>query len=583
MSADAVIRVEAVSKAYNLYAHPKDMLKDLILGGQRHDVFWALRNVSFDVLAGQRVGIVGANGAGKSTLLKIITGNLQPTSGSVSVHGSISALLSLVPAWKAEQTGLENIRFNLLLRGCSRRQISLLTDEIVDFAELGPFIHQPVKSYSTGMSARLSFAIATSVSPEILIVDEVLGAGDGYFAGKATQRMKELCDRGKAMLFVSHSTSAVQQMCSTAIWMQHGTIRLAGPVESVLRHYEADYRRAEDEQTRAGNREMSEASHPTASQDELSENGRLRFRLVPEDGGRFKTTHFVTSIRVEGLAGTATDVPLELVDDERRAGASLDVTSSEWGRLHERRGRLSRLLSRAHGRRAGGQFLVPLDPGTSCFEITVTIDFESDSDVERLALEYVDLSTGEWRRLTAVDTRLPDGAGPIKFAGRVQVPEVAIVEAVRRRREQEDLPVARVEQVEVLVDDTPRVAVREREPFEVRVAVDFNGTAALADIGLKIMRSDGVYVLWQSSGMTGANLTHPTGRKHASFRFDPNPFGAGEYSISVHVTNGWQYPDNYPYAEVFARTVGATRLVVTRELGDVDFGVVNLRAYVTID
>ncbi|MBU4573227.1 MAG: ABC transporter ATP-binding protein, partial [Desulfarculus sp.] len=276
MSGDKVIEISGLSKAYPLYPRPMDILKEMVLGGVRHDLFWALRDVSFSVRSGQRVGIIGPNGAGKSTLLQIIAGNLLPTSGSVEVNGKISALLSLVPAWNLEQTGIENIRFNLLLQGCSTAQISGLTRDIVDFAELGAFIHQPVKTYSTGMSARLSFAIATAISPEILIVDEVLGVGDGYFAGKAMRRMKEMCDKGKALLFVSHAIAAVRQLCDTAIWLESGGIRLMGPVDYVTAKYDEDMARSDDESVREANIQRVEKSLHFASPDDIPDPEMVR-------------------------------------------------------------------------------------------------------------------------------------------------------------------------------------------------------------------------------------------------------------------------------------------------------------------
>src|SRR5262249_35580867 len=162
-----------LSMAYAVYEKPSDALKERLLGGKRHDLFWALRDVSFRVHERQRVGIIGPNGAGKSTLLQIITGILKPTAGRVRVNGEISALLSLTPSWNVDENGVENIRFNLLLRGCPSPRIPVLTEEIVEFTELGPFIYQPVRTYSSGMSSRLAFGIATAISPEVLVIDEV--------------------------------------------------------------------------------------------------------------------------------------------------------------------------------------------------------------------------------------------------------------------------------------------------------------------------------------------------------------------------------------------------------------------------
>ena len=286
-----VISVDDLSKAYPIYRKPMDMFLEILTRKTRHELFWALHDVSFSVQAGQRVGIIGPNGAGKSTLLQIIAGNLQPTSGTVDVNGSISALLSLVPAWNVEETGVENIRFNLLLRGCDKSKIAALTDEIIDFAELGQFIYQPVKTYSSGMSSRLSFAIGTAISPEILVVDEVLGAGDGYFAGKAVRRMKEVCDQGKALLFVSHATAAVRQMCDTAIWIESGGIRLMGPVDYVCTKYDEDMARSDDESVRPANIQRVEKNIHLAAPDEIGASDVVRLRLRSPESANLASIH----------------------------------------------------------------------------------------------------------------------------------------------------------------------------------------------------------------------------------------------------------------------------------------------------
>jgi lipopolysaccharide transport system ATP-binding protein len=572
-----VIRVHDVSKSYELYAKPSDMVRELVLGGIRHDVFWALRNVSFEVQPKQRVGIVGANGAGKSTLLKIIAGNLTPTSGTVDVDGKISALLSLVPAWNLNQTGIENIRFNLLLRGSSRAQIAMLTEEIVDFAELGPFISQPVRTYSSGMSARLSFAIATAISPEILIVDEVLGAGDGYFAAKAANRMRDLCDRGKALLFVSHSTSAVQQMCDRVIWMQNGGIRMDGPAEYVLHQYELDYRKAEDETTRAQHRRDAAVLGSEASIDELSDHRRLRFRIVPATGGRFGTTHFVHRVLVRANGLDPLTVPLE--GGAHDAIAALDLDSSEWGRLHERGGRLGRILARLHGRRPGGQFTLHIDPQAAETAFEIEIDSEADDPRERLHVQVLDPSTAEWTSLDEIGAATN---GSSRFAGKIIHPAADRLPEIRERMRLEALPDVTILGADVIKDSRPATSVKEREDFLIEVRLQFNRRVPLADVGIKLTRADGVYVFWQSSGLVGRNLVDATGPISVRFQFPNHPFGAGEYTVSVTVGNGWDFPANYPYSEVYARDLEACRFRVMPELAALDFGVVNQRASIEI-
>lgn len=224
MEKDSVIRVEGLTKKYNLYARPQDRFIEAV--GLRkktlHSDFYALNGISFDVKRGETVGIVGTNGSGKSTLLKIITGVLKPTEGTVSVDGRISALLELGAGFNQEYTGLENIYLNGRMMGYSRKEMESRIQDIIDFAEIGEFIRQPVKTYSSGMFARLAFAVAINVEPDILIVDEALSVGDLFFQNKCFKKFEELKSKNVTILFVSHDIASVRQMCSRVIWIEKG-------------------------------------------------------------------------------------------------------------------------------------------------------------------------------------------------------------------------------------------------------------------------------------------------------------------------------------------------------------------------
>lgn len=181
-----------------------------------HKEFYALNNVSFEIKKGETVGIIGKNGSGKSTLLKIITGVLTPTSGRVTIHGKISAILELGAGFNPEMTGLENIYLNTSINGMNKAQTDKKIDEIVAFAELGEFIHQPIKTYSSGMKARLAFAVSINVEPDILIVDEALSVGDSTFQRKCFAKMEEIRAKGATILFVSHSEGSIVSLCNRA-------------------------------------------------------------------------------------------------------------------------------------------------------------------------------------------------------------------------------------------------------------------------------------------------------------------------------------------------------------------------------
>jgi homopolymeric O-antigen transport system ATP-binding protein len=236
----SALRVENVSKQYRTYARPGDRLTESLTRGRwrRHKEFWALQNISFEIDKGAIVGIVGPNGCGKSTLLQIIAGTLEPTHGEVWHEGRIAALLELGAGFDPEFTGVENVYMNASLLGLSRRETERLFPQIERFAEIGDFLYQPVKTYSSGMYVRVAFAIAASVEPNILIIDEALAVGDAVFQHRCLGRIKELHERGTTVLFVSHDAAAVRALCSRAILMKAGTIIADGKPTDVLNRYQ---------------------------------------------------------------------------------------------------------------------------------------------------------------------------------------------------------------------------------------------------------------------------------------------------------------------------------------------------------
>ena len=234
------LRVEKVSKQYRIYDRPGDRLKESLTRGllSRHKEFWALRDIDFEIEAGTTVGIIGPNGCGKSTLLQIISGTLAPTHGDVWHEGRIAALLELGAGFDPEFTGVENVFMNASLLGLSRRETEKLFPAIERFAEIGEFLYQPVKTYSSGMYVRLAFAIAASVDPDILIIDEALAVGDAVFQHRCLRRIKELHERGTTVLFVSHDAAAVRALCSRAILLKAGRVVEDGKPNEVLNHYQ---------------------------------------------------------------------------------------------------------------------------------------------------------------------------------------------------------------------------------------------------------------------------------------------------------------------------------------------------------
>jgi lipopolysaccharide transport system ATP-binding protein len=238
MGEEIAISLKNVSKCFKRYSHPVDRLKEVFLAGKsRADEFWALRDINIEIPKGQTVGIVGRNGCGKSTLLQIIAGTLTPSSGDVRVDGRVSALLELGSGFNLEFSGRQNIFFNGRLLGLSQKQIEDRFDDIAAFADIGDFIEQPVKTYSSGMYVRLAFAVAVNVDPEILIVDEALAVGDIVFQHRCMRRMRAMMDSGVTTLFVSHDAGAIKTLCNSAIMIHDGKIHTTGLPNAVLIEY----------------------------------------------------------------------------------------------------------------------------------------------------------------------------------------------------------------------------------------------------------------------------------------------------------------------------------------------------------
>ena len=233
-----------VSMRFNLARERVDNLKEYfvrMLKGKRTaiDEFWALKDVSFTIPKGESFALVGANGSGKSTTLKIISGILTPTKGTALVNGSIAPLIELGAGFDFELTGRENVFLNGAILGFSRKEMQEKYAEIVDFSELGEFIEVPVKNYSSGMVARLGFSCATTVRPEILIVDEILGVGDHHFQEKCSKRMEEMMGAGTTVILVSHSEQDVKRICQKAAWLDHGKLMFVGDSSEAMARYNA--------------------------------------------------------------------------------------------------------------------------------------------------------------------------------------------------------------------------------------------------------------------------------------------------------------------------------------------------------
>jgi len=344
LESSIAVRADRLSKAYRLYDRPSDRLKELLLRRPRHRAFPALSDVSFELPAGAALGVIGENGAGKSTLLKIVAGTTRPTAGSVDRRGIVASILELGMGFHPEFTGRENARMNAALLGLSAAQLRRRMPEIRDFAELGEFFDRPVRTYSSGMALRLAFAVATHVDAEVLIVDEALAVGDGYFQKKSVDRITEFHRRGGTLLFCSHALYYVALLCDRAIWLKEGRVAASGPALPVVRAYEEFLQERERRRTDEG---------LPASADAASEGRRpARFTDIRvHDGSGYPRIEFASGETVAlDLSFESDDTSLAFqirVGADREDGVqafAVDTRSEPWAPLTGRRRYRVRLM-----------------------------------------------------------------------------------------------------------------------------------------------------------------------------------------------------------------------------------------------
>lgn len=237
MSNEFAVLAQHVSKVYRIYDSKGDRLKDLIGLKNAGEDFYAIRDIGFAVKRGEVVGLIGLNGSGKSTLANMIAGVSTPTEGTLSVAGTPS-MIAISSGLNNNLTGIENIDMKGLMIGMTKKEISALKDDIIEFADIGRFINQPVKTYSSGMKSRLGFAISVNINPDILVIDEALSVGDSTFSSKCLKRINSFRERGKTIFFVSHSISQVKDFCTKAMWLEFGRIKAFGQTDDVIPMYE---------------------------------------------------------------------------------------------------------------------------------------------------------------------------------------------------------------------------------------------------------------------------------------------------------------------------------------------------------
>jgi len=289
MSYKPVIEIEQLNKCYHLYSQPQDRLKQMLWRGKKQFFreFWALHDINFSIQAGEVIGIIGKNGSGKSTLLQIICGTLTPTSGKVAVNGRIAALLELGAGFNPEFTGRENISMSAAILGLKESEIKAKLPEIINFSEIEEFIDQPVKTYSSGMYVRLAFSVAINVDPDILVIDEALSVGDGAFSRKSFNKIMQLKDAGKTILFCSHSMYQIEAICNKAIWLNQGKLQAIGNPADIVIDYNNFLSKAPTQTT------LSSATATTPSEEKPSSSYFTKIE-VSADGKADKELHLIS-------------------------------------------------------------------------------------------------------------------------------------------------------------------------------------------------------------------------------------------------------------------------------------------------
>jgi len=304
MSCEVVLKVENVGKRYEIYEAPHHRLFQTLWRGRKqfYKEFWALKDVSFEVKKGECLGIIGRNGCGKSTLLQIIAGTLAPTTGSVSVTGKVAALLELGSGFNPEFTGRENVYMNGAIMGLSRAEMDQKFDEIAAFADIGEFIEQPVKIYSSGMMVRLAFAAAVTVDPDILVIDEALAVGDVRFQQKCLRKLKKFQDDGRTVLFVSHDMSAIKLFCNKVLWLERGQENRSGVPDEVARAYLSFMAYGLDTETAKSKEGSIEVSENYASPRDIKWESTMKCQSFGEGGATILATALYSKEQGERIA-----------------------------------------------------------------------------------------------------------------------------------------------------------------------------------------------------------------------------------------------------------------------------------------
>ena len=392
---DIVIRAENLKKVYRLYSRPSYRFLDMFgMLGDRAGAFTehaALDGVNLEIRKGEKVAIIGRNGAGKSTFLKLVTRVIEPTSGTLEVEGHVHALLQIGTGFHPEFTGRENVLAYLAQLGVVGPKAEAMCLEVTEFAELEEYIDQPVKTYSTGMAVRLMFSTSTTITPDLLVLDEVLGVGDAYFANKSFLRMKDLCESsGTTLLLVTHDIYSAINLCERVVWIDRGQVLIDGDGPSVVKAYEDSVRQQEESRLRVRKQQRLESARET----EAVPSGAANVLVEIHSRGNRPQPCPVYFSAVELLGGdrVVASLPLSQEATDRPQGSHLEFEALSWGAPEQREGRETRpfLNYGSSFRKVAGIFLVPPTLSARLDALTLRVNYWSEQPCDLLVRMFID-------------------------------------------------------------------------------------------------------------------------------------------------------------------------------------------------
>lgn len=550
------INALGVSKMYRLFRSPRHRILDLLgipLLKGHYDEFWALREFDLVVPRGSRVGLIGPNGAGKSTLLKIIAGQVAPTLGSVRVNGKVQALMELGTGFHPEFTGRENVFAALSYQGVFGSRARDRFDEIVDFSELEEFIDNPVKTYSAGMYARLAFSVATAIEPDILIIDEVLGAGDAYFGGKCVDRMNTITqEAGATILFVSHDTSSILRLCERTIWLKRGRCVMDGKANAVVKEY-VDAMRFETE-LRHRSREMQLLKgtvRKIMTNSDMFRKLLFRFRV---DGEHPRHEHLISRLAIERNDDCIAQIDVGSAMDNTQMEQSYvisDRLSTDWSQPVTVASGFARYYRNSGGRDRHAPFVLslPLYLNDEASSLCLVVEGAFD-DREEVFVELWQES-GEYAQI-GVLRGCPDGSYRLPLRSAAEDPGKLLDKllerntpppksngASRRRLTEDEFSgerVVTIRSVEIL--DSMGVSKRTFALGEaISIVIEYEAAYEVNDpvFAVTFHRIDGIQMDHKNTRLLDMKLGCISGRGTARFDFAPLRLGPGEYLITVAI------------------------------------------------